>query len=371
MEVKEYIEELRELVDIDSGTETKDGVTKVARVFERKFKSIGWHAELKDCGNTVGNAVFATNKPGADKYDVLLVGHMDTVFPEGTVKERPMTHDDKYVYGPAVGDMKGGLLSIFWAVKNLEKADRDRLSIAVLMNPDEETGSNYSSAIIDELASRSRYACVCEPSRGEGGSLVKARKGSARFEFTFSGVAAHAGNAPEVGRSAIHEMAHFIVDIANLANKEKGTTTNVGVVTGGDAINTISDKAWAGLDVRFWENDEFDRIQKAVEERVKKSFTPDIGISMIRTVHIPAMFPSPAMEELMKSVEKCGEEVGVDVRWMGVGAFSDGNHIAAQGTPVIDGLGPTGWHFHSPKEYILIDSIIPRIKLLQQVLVTL
>lgn len=371
MDLNQFIEELREIVNIDSGTQTIDGVTKVAGILEQKFKSIGWHAELKDCGPTVGRGLFATNKPGAAKYDALLVGHMDTVFPEGTVKERPMTQDDKNLYGPGVADMKSGALSIYWAVKSLEKADSDRLAIAVCLNPDEETGSNNSAAWIDELASKSRYAFICEPSRGEGGCLVKARKGMGRFTFNFAGVASHAGNAPEAGRSAIHELAHFVVALTKLADKEKGTTINVGLISGGDAANIVADKASAVLDVRFWQNDDFERVKNALGEMIKKSVTPDVAISMICNTSSPAMFPSPAMEDFMKIVEKSGETVGVNVRWLEAGGGSDGNHIAVLGTPVLDGFGPTGGNFHSPKEFLEIDSIIPRINLLKQTLISL
>lgn len=371
MDIKQYIEELRELVNIDSGTQTKDGVTKVATILERKFKSIGWHAELKDCGDTVGCGVFATNKPGAAKYDALLVGHIDTVFPEGTTKERPMTQDDKYLYGPGVADMKAGALSTYWVAKLLDKADFDRLAIAICLNPDEETGSNHSAAWIDELAAKSRYALVCEPSRGEGGCLVKARKGMGRFTFDFTGVASHAGNAPEAGRSAIHELAHFVIALTQLADKGKGTTMNVGLISGGDAANVVAAKASAVLDVRFWHNDDFARVQKAIDGMMKKSFTPDVSVTMTRNAYLPAMFPTPAMEEFMKLVEKSGEAVGVKVLWLEAGGGSDANHIAVLGTPVLDGFGPTGGNFHSPKEFLEIDSIIPRINLLKQVLLSL
>lgn len=371
MDLKAYIEELREMVNIDSGTQTRDGVTKVAGLMEKKFKSIGWHAELKDCGDAAGRGLFATNKPGAAKYDALLVGHMDTVFPEGTVAERPMSQDDKNLYGPGVADMKSGALSTYYAMKTMDKADLDRLAIAVCLNPDEETGSNNSAAWIDELAAKSRYAFICEPSRGEGGYLVKARKGMARYTFSFSGVASHAGNAPEAGRSAIHEMAHFIIALTKLADKEKGTTINVGVVAGGDAANIVADKAKAVLDIRFWQNDDYQRVKAAIEKMVEKSFTPDVGISMELNAQLPAMFPTPAMEDFMKIVEKAGQDVGVAVRWLEAGGGSDGNHIAITGTPVLDGFGPTGGNFHSPKEFLEIDSIIPRVKLLQKTITSL
>lgn len=371
MNITEYLEELRELVNIDSGTQTIKGVTRVASIMEKKYRDIGWHAELKDLGDKVGKGLFATNKQGAAKFDALLVGHMDTVFPEGTVAERPMTTDDKCAYGPGVADMKSGVLNMLWAVKSLAKADTDRLAVAVALNPDEETGSNYSKDWLDELAKKSRYVFIVEPSRGEGGGMVKARKGMGRFLFNFTGVASHAGNAPEKGRSAIHEMAHFIIALTELADKEKGTTINVGLASGGDAANIVADRASATLDVRFWQNDDFDRVMRDIEKLCKKSHTPDVGIAMTLQAHLPAMFPTPAMEDFMKIVEKSGDKAGVKVIWLEAGGGSDGNHIAILGTPVLDGFGPTGGNFHSPKEFLELDSIMPRINLLRETLVAL
>lgn len=371
MDIKEYLEELREIVNIDSGTQTVEGVSKVAAIMEKKYKSIGWHAELKDLGGEVGKGLFATNKPGAEKYDALLVGHMDTVFPEGAVAERPMTTDDTCAYGPGVADMKSGVLNMLWAVKGLAKADADRLAIAVALNPDEEVGSGRSMAWLDELAVKSRYVFIVEPSRGEGGCLVKARKGMGRFRFDFTGVASHAGNAPEKGRSAIHEMAHFIISLTELADKDLGTTINVGLASGGDAANIVADKASCTLDVRFWQNDDFGRVKTAVENLCKKSRTPDIGIAMTLQAHLPAMFPTPAMEAFMKIVEKSGDKAGVKVKWLEAGGGSDGNHIAVLGVPVLDGFGPAGGNFHSPKEFLELDSVIPRIKLLRETLLAL
>lgn len=368
MDLNKYIEELREIVNIDSGTLCTEGVTRVASIMERKYKDIGWHAELKDLGPEVGKGVFATNKPGAAKFDVLLVGHMDTVFPEGTVAQRPLTTDGTYAYGPAVADMKSGVLTMFWALKHLAKADADRLAIAVILNPDEETGSSFSKDWIGELAQKSRCALVFEAARGEGGQFVKARRGMGRFLFNFTGVAAHAGNDPEKGRSAIHEMAHFIVALTQLADKEKGISVSVGMVSGGEAANVVAPHASATLDVRFWRNEEFERVKKTIETMCEKSFTPDIGITMELEGYFPAMVTTPAMEELMKTVEKCGTKAGVNVVWQASGGASDGNHISVLGVTVLDGFGPAGGNFHSPKEFMELASVIPRINLVRETL---
>lgn len=370
MEIKQYIEELRPLIDVDCGTNTPAGVTAIANIMQKKYQDINWHAELVDLGDAVGKAVFATNKPNAQHYDVLLVGHLDTVFPAGTVAERPMTHDDKRAYGPGVADMKSGVLNILCALRSLEAADLDRLAIAVTMNPDEETGSSYSHQWIGEYAKKSKCVLVAEAARVDG-SLVKARKGVANYRIQFVGRASHAGNAPDQGRSTINELAHWILNVNQLTNKEAGTTLNVGVVKGGDAANIVPDKAEAILDVRFRNNDEFHRINNALLEMQKKSFTPDIAITLTQLSHSPAMDPSAETEKLMKLVERCGEQEGIEIKWQSVGGGSDANHTAALGIPSLDGFGPIGGNFHSPAEYLELDSVIPRINLLKRVISSL
>lgn len=318
-------------------------------------------------GDNVGPGVFVSNKPQAEQFDVLLVGHLDTVFPAGTVACRPMRQDATRLYGPGVSDMKSGLLNILWAMRGLDAADKERLAIAVAMNPDEETGSVWSHEWIGELAKRSRCVLVCEAARADG-SLVKARKGMAGYHLTFSGVAAHAGNEPEKGRSAITALASSILAINALADLDKGTTLNVGVIHGGSAANVVAESAVAELDVRFWENDEYDRVHHALNALCEKGFFEGVTTSLTRVNHKPAMAASEATQALMKQVEAAGREEGIPITWQAVGGGSDANHTAALGIPTLDGLGPVGAGFHSPTEWLDIASIEPRIRLLRRVI---
>ena len=371
MELASFINDLQTVVNIDCGTHNIAGVTKVAAYMEQKYKKLGWHAEQVDLGAKVGKGLFVTNKPGAERFDVLLVGHLDTVFADGTAAERPFTIKDNMAYGPGVTDMKAGIISMYYALAELASEHQERLAIAVGLNPDEEVGSGSSTAWLTGLAKKSRYAMLLEPSRGEGGKMVKARKGMARYIFNFSGVAAHAGNAPEDGRSAIHEMANWILALLNLADQAKGTTTNIGLVSGGEAANIVADKATCALDVRYWDNADYDRLTRAIDAMLATTFTPDITIRMERTAYLPAMFPTPQSEAFMKLVERCGDEIGVKVIWTEAGGGGDGNHIAPTGTPVLDGFGPTGGNMHSPKEFLEIDSIVPRTKLVRRIIESL
>lgn len=366
MNLKHYIDELKTLVNVDCGTMTLDGVATVAGIMQRLWQAEGWHTEQVNLGDKVGPGVFVTNKPQADKFDVLLVGHLDTVFAPGTVAQRPLSQDETRLYGPGVSDMKSGLLNILWAMRGLDVADKQRLSIAVAMNPDEETGSVHSHEWIGELAKRSRCVLVCEAARADG-SLVKARKGMAGYQLTFSGVAAHAGNDPEKGRSAITALAHSIMAINHLTDFTRGTTLNVGVVSGGSSGNVVADSATAQLDVRFWENDEYHRIHRALEDLCAQGFLEGVTTTLTRVNHKPAMATSDDTRALMQMVEKAGDAEGIAITWQAVGGGSDANHTAALGIPTLDGFGPTGAGFHSPAEWLETASIEPRIRLLKRV----
>ncbi|WP_447862128.1 M20 family metallopeptidase [Enterobacter ludwigii] len=367
MNLDHYIEELKTLVNVDCGTRTVAGVETVAGIIETLWQREGWHTERVNLGDKVGPGVFVSNKPQAAQFDVLLVGHLDTVFAPGTVAERPLSEDATRLYGLGVSDMKSGLLNILWAMRELDAADHDRLAIAIAMNPDEETGSVYSHEWIGELAKRARCVLVCEAARADG-SLVKARKGMAGYHLTFSGVAAHAGNEPEKGRSAITALANSIIAINALTDQERGTTLNVGVIHGGSAANVVADKAVAELDVRFWENDEYSRVNQALEALCEKGFLEGVTTSLTRVNHKPAMAASKATQALMQQVEAAGQAEGIAITWQAVGGGSDANHTAALGIPTLDGLGPIGAGFHSPAEWLDKASIAPRIRLLKRVI---
>ncbi|AFJ46357.1 M20 family metallopeptidase [Shimwellia blattae] len=370
MDLNHYFAELRQLVNVDCGTHTLAGVAEVAGIMAGLWREQGWQVDKVDLGPQAGPGLLVTNKPGASQYDVLLVGHLDTVFPEGTVAQRPFSQDDTRAYGPGVSDMKSGLLNILWAIRGLAPEHQQRLSIAVAMNPDEETGSVHSHQWIGELAKRSRVVLVCEAARADG-SLVKARKGMAGYHLHFSGVAAHAGNEPEKGRSAITALAQAVLAINALGNPELGTTLNIGVVSGGSAANVVPDSATAELDVRFWDNNEYQRVNSQLSALCQQGFLDEVTTTLKPVNHKPAMAASADTQGLMALVEQAGQQEGVPVTWQAVGGGSDANHTAALGIPTLDGFGPVGAGFHSPAEYLEIASIEPRIRLLRRVIASL
>ena len=178
-----YMKDLAELVNKDRGTANIAGVTEAAKIMKGHLESIGFKADLVDLGPNAGNGLFATNKPNADHYDVLFNAHLDTVFPDGTAAARPLTVKGDRAYGPGCSDCKSGVLAIYYALKAARPEDLERLSIAVALNPDEETGSKASSAWLKGIAAKSSRALVFEAARA-GGQLVRSRKGSTSLPST-------------------------------------------------------------------------------------------------------------------------------------------------------------------------------------------
>ena len=368
--LEQYLEELKSLVNIDCGTYTPAGVAKIADIMTAKYEGLGWQVSRKDLGDVVGPGLMATNKPDAEVFDIMLVGHMDTVFPEGTVAEWSLSNDGEKAYGPGAADMKSGLLNVFLAIESLPEDVLDRLSIAVCMNPDEEIGSIYSGDWIKATAKQSKCVLVAEAARADG-SLVKARKGMASYTITFHGKAAHAGNEPEKGVSAITELASWITRLNQETNFETGTTLNFGKVEGGSAGNVVPDLAKTVLDIRFWNNDDYSKLQGLIQEMVENPTLEGITVELDREAYKPAFTPNEDSKKLMALIEETGKAMDLPVTWQAVGGGSDANLTGALGIPTVDGLGPIGGGMHSRNEFMVLDSIAPRLKLLRNVIINI
>lgn len=365
--LESYLKDLEEVVNIDCGSTTVEGVTKVAKIMKRHFDEIGFSTELVDLGPKAGMGMRATNKPGAEKYDIMFNAHLDTVFPEGTVAERPFKIEGDRVMGPGCADCKAGVIAILHALKMARKEDLDRLAILVCYNPDEEVSSLSSRGWLIEQAKTAKYAVVCEPGRASG-AFVRSRKGRGVWDITVHGVSAHAGNAPQDGRSAILAASRFTIEVSALQDLEgRGTSVTVGVINGGTVCNTVPDLCTMRIDTRFKRDEDGEYLKNAIEELARKDWGDGITIEAKLASYSPAMPYSDRTKPLVDLIDEAARRAGYDASWIDAGGGSDANKIAAY-TIVVDGVAPAGSGFHSAKENLQIPTIENRVATLKNLL---
>jgi glutamate carboxypeptidase len=299
-----------------------------------------------------------------DRYrgNQLLVGHYDTVWPIGTLDERPFVVDGNVVRGPGVFDMKGGLAQIVIALTCIRELDLDApLTPVVFVNADEEIGSRSSSTYIRMLSRRAERAFVLEPAMGEEGDIKTERKGIGRFTITAFGKAAHAGLDPEAGASAILELSHVIQTLFALNDPDKGTTVNVGTIDGGIQPNVIAPHSTAVVDVRVPTVAAGDAIEKAIHGI--EAVTPGVRLHIEGAIGRPSMESTPRNEALWEQARTLGRELGLQLNSVRAGGGSDGN-TTSQYTATLDGLGPVGDGAHAEHEFLYIDRTLERTALL-------
>lgn len=357
----DYLDKLKTVVNLDCGSYDPDGLTRVSREFQHWFTAAGFTVEEVFFAEQTGRGMLATNKPHAEHYDLLLSGHLDTVFDKGTAAARPFRLEGQMAYGPGVADMKNGCLQILFALRELEPELLAQLAIVVILNPDEEIGSPYSRDFIDDYARRSSYALVCE-SQLKPGMFTEQRKGIAHIDLFTHGVGAHAGFCPELGRSAITAMANAVLQINALATEE--LTVNFGVIKGGIVANAIPAECWARIDVRFWSSAQWEQFYQHFAELCQRSFGPGVTTEFKVLVLIPPMIKTSGQEHLKDLLTKAASSVGIAAGYFASGGVSDGNHISQVGTPVLDSIGPLGGGCHTEQEWLDVASVESSIQLL-------
>lgn len=361
---EEYLTQLKTLVNIDSGSYDPDGINRVADQLEAWFRALGWHIQTHDLGPETGRMLEISNRP-ADHYDVLFVGHMDTVFPAGTVAKRPFTMDDTYAYGPGVGDMKNGDVAIYQVVTHLSTNALQKLNIGILYNPDEEIGSIYSREAMDQIGARADHIYVMESVASKNAHCF-ARKGRMTYTIQFHGQAAHAGFMFErENASAILELGHYVVELMALADREADTTVNVGVVRGGTAPNVVADEAELVVEMRFKTASEEKRLRDAVNTMLARpSFVPGVRVEISEHHAMPAWRKTPESLAHIALMESIAKNLNIEFAQKDRGGLSDANHLSAVCPCCSDGMGPHGAMDHSEKEYSTINSVEPCVQLL-------
>jgi glutamate carboxypeptidase len=288
---------------------------------------------------------------------------MDTVFPEGTVEERPFAIEGSTALGPGVCDMKSGLLAGFFAVELLLDAGTLPARVTYVCNPDEEVGSRFSRAVIEELAGDADVAFVLEPARGNG-ELVTARKGVSDMRVVVTGRAAHAGVEPHRGVSAVLEAANKVIELHELNGQWPGVTVNAGVLRGGTRPNVVADRCEIHVDIRA-PSEEALQAAEAAATRIAEGSTVSGTTSRIRLAanHRP-MERTESSVRLLELARAVAAELGFDVGERATGGASDANTTSAADVPTLDGLGPIGGDAHSASEWTDLTSVVPRVSLL-------
>ena len=374
---------LEELVNIDSGSWTPEGVNRVADLCQARFEAGGWEVERHRhrpdrewTGPPLGDTVVG-RRPGRRPVAeggrrLLLLAHMDTVFDEGAAAARPFRTGDGRAYGPGVTDDKAGVVCGFEAVEVLceEAGFDDFAAITLVCSPDEEIGSPFSRPLIEALAGEHDVAVGLEAARTNG-ALVSARKGISAFRIQVAGRASHAGVRPDEGVNAVLEAAHKTVALQALNGRWPGVTCNVGVLRGGSRVNVIADRAWLQAEVRAATVAAFDRAMEEVERIAAAATVAGARGELVPAHRHPPMERTQAVAALVAEAQAVARDLGFEVGEAATGGAGDANTTAAVGLPTIDGLAPLGGEAHGPNEWLDLDSVVPRTALLAGLLARL
>jgi glutamate carboxypeptidase len=340
----------------------------IADLCQSRFEKAGWEVERREHGpgegqERLGDLVIGRVE-GTGRTRLLMIGHMDTVFDPGTVAERPFRIEGDRALGPGVTDMKGGLLTGFFAVETLLTAGFDGFGrITYINNPDEEIGSVWSRETILAEAANADVALVLEGAR-ENGDIVSSRKGVLDVRLEITGRAAHAGVEPERGRNAVLEAAHKTIAIQALNGRWPGVTANVGVVRGGTRPNVVAEHCEIELDVRSPHEDSFREASEAVRRIAETHTVPDVTVEMFSHGWHRPMEKKEGGARLASLAIQVASELGFELRDAATGGASDANTTSGAGVPSLDGLGPIGGDDHGPNEWLDLSSVVPRISLL-------
>jgi len=353
---------LKNLVEAESPSthpETHDGVRRILRL---ALASAGYESR-ETGGPQKPRHVFARpSNRRRGQPSQLVLGHYDTVWPVGTVDDRPFRVDGNIVHGPGSFDMKGGLAQIVLALMAIRDLELETPVLPVVfVNADEEIGSRSSTRYIRALAQHAERALVLEPALGERGDIKTARKGIGRFTITVFGKAAHAGLDPEGGASAILELSHIIQKMFALNDVERGITVNVGTIDGGIQPNVIAPHSTAVVDVRVPTVAAGNEIEYIIHSL--QPTTSGVRLHIEGGIGRPSMEPTPRNQKLWDCTRHAGEKLGLELHQVRAGGGSDGNTTSLY-TATIDGLGPVGDGAHAAHEHLLIDKTLERTALL-------
>ena len=354
---------LEALVRAESPTNVPDAQADVQDALSRLLQTLDFEVQYLPNGDASGGHLYAHPKDRSKGEPVqLLVGHCDTVWPLGTIREMPFEREDNVVRGPGVFDMKGGLVQMIFALAALRAAPIEPVvAPVVFINSDEEQGSPTSRHHLRRLAKCARRAFVLEPALGLDGKIKTARKGGGRFTVTIQGRSAHAGLDPESGSSAILELSHVVQALHAMNDPEAGISVNVGTIDGGTRPNVVAGAGYAEVDVRVITHEQARTVERAIREL--KSTTDGTSLSIDGSFGRLPMERTPASRQLWNQARQAAALIDLDLDEGRSGGVSDGNLIS-QFTPTLDGLGAVGDGAHARHEFCYVDKMVERSALL-------
>jgi glutamate carboxypeptidase len=350
---------LRELVQQESPSEDRQSVNAAADLVEFWSRSMGGRAKRhrqRQFGDVLELRFGLARSP---QKPVLLLGHLDTVWPLGTLKTMPWRKADGRLWGPGVLDMKAGVVMALTAIQTLQEL-KLACPVTLLLNSDEEVGSTISRPITEKLAQESSAVLVLEPAQGL--AYKTARKGVGQYNVQVTGVGAHSGVDFERGHSAILELAKLIQTISGFTNLDRKLTVNCGVIAGGTRSNVVPSQASAEVDVRIAKASDAAYVDKLFHSL--KVSDPHCKLTITGGINRPPMERKPGTIALFKKARSLAAELGFALEEASTGGGSDGNFTAALGVPTLDGMGAVGDGAHAAHESVVIEHLVPRTALL-------
>ncbi len=362
-----YLDDLKTIVNIDSGTFTKAGVDRVAAYLQERFQGLGFSTRF-DQQEHYGDHLVATHQgdaPGGPR--ILLIGHIDTVLPDGEAGRRPFAisrrDGARIATGPGILDMKSGVLIGMYALHLLIEGQQANYSqVTFICNSDEEIGSPSSRPLIQQLAQQADAVLVLEPGRAQG-TIVSSRKGCGQYRVEVHGLSAHAGVEPQRGRNAILELSYQVQKMQALNGTIPGATLSVGIIRGGERTNVVPDYAYFDMDVRVADQASLKALEEAMRQVTYQNKLAGTRITLSGSLLCQPFECNQHNEQLVALAKEAGRELGVKIQDVGSGGASDANTTAAMAIPTLDGLGAGGGLAHNPGEYIELDYLPTRIAL--------
>jgi glutamate carboxypeptidase len=363
---------LKSMVDVDSGTGDRDGAKRIEDLLGPRLQALSMQVRtIPTEDGKVGDSLVATLPERDSSVRILIICHVDTVFPAPEAERRPYKESGDKAFGPGVSDEKGGVAEAVTALELLHRLGVERHArITLLAEASEETGSPGARKLIDTLAHDADVELNMEPGDAPD-ALTVWRKGSTTYTITVHGRAAHAGVAPQEGRNAAVELIHQLQAVDKLPHTGEGLTANLTTLKAGDRVNVIPDLATANVNVRVREAAQLKTVEDALKAQAATPAVPDTKVEVTSTPAFPPLPENPRTQELAQQSRAIYAGLARPLGFGGNGGASESALAHQAGAAALDGLGPVGGGFHSTREYLDLTTVTPRLYLMTELLIQL